>query len=79
MQRNVGGEDRLFRLVLALTLFPLMFVLDGQAQLIGLAGLEPLMVALLGWSPLYALFGVCSHGTEAPTAALPHIERAIAS
>jgi hypothetical protein len=70
MRRNLGGEDRLFRLVLALAVLPLWLVLDGDAGLLGLAGLEPLLVALVGWSPLYAMFGVrsCTTGTEAQLA-----------
>jgi hypothetical protein len=79
MHRNLSGEDRLFRLVLALAVLPLLLVLNGSAQLIGLLGLEPLAAALFGWSPLYALFGVCSREIEAPAPALPHIERAIVS
>ena len=71
MRRNLGGEDRLFRLVLALAVLPLWLVLDGPAALLGLAGIEPLLVALVGWSPLYALFGVrsCATATEAQLAA----------
>jgi hypothetical protein len=69
MRRNLGGEDRLFRLVLALSILPLGFVLNGQASLIGLIGLEPLLAALVGWSPFYAMFGIRSCVVE-PAAAL---------
>lgn len=60
MRRNLCAADRLFRLVLALTLLPLTLVLDGHARLIGLAGILPLGAAIVGWSPIYALFGVRS-------------------
>jgi hypothetical protein len=75
MQRNLSGEDRVFRLVLALAVLPLFLVLDGQARLIGLIGTEPLVVALFGWSPLYALFGVRSREAQA----LPGAKPALAS
>jgi len=58
MRRNLNAADRLFRLVLALTLFPLGFVLDGDARLLGLLGVLPLVAAVLGWSPIYALLRV---------------------
>jgi hypothetical protein len=70
MRRNLGGEDRLFRLVLAVAVLPLWLVLDGNAGLLGLAGLGPLLAALIGWSPLYAVFGVssCTVEKDAPLA-----------
>jgi hypothetical protein len=64
MRRNLGGEDRLFRLVLALSILPLGLVLEGDASLLGLIGLEPLLAALVGWSPFYAMFGIRSCAVE---------------
>ena len=56
--RNLGGADRLFRLVVAILFFQLLLVLDGSARLIGLVGALPFAAALLGWSPLYGSLGI---------------------
>lgn len=58
MRRNLSAEDRLFRLVVGLTLLPLAVVLDGDARLIGLLSAIPLLQSLFGWSPMYALIGI---------------------
>jgi len=58
MQRNLSAEDRLFRLVVGATLVPLAFVLEGDARLLGLLSAIPLLQALFGWSPMYAIIGI---------------------
>jgi hypothetical protein len=58
MKTNVGGLDRLVRLVAAAALFSLFFLLEGNARLFGLVGIVPLATALLSWCPLYTLLGV---------------------
>ena len=66
LERNLGGADRLFRLVLAVLFFQLLLVLEGPARLLGLLGALPLAAVLLGWSPLYACLGI-STWDEPPT------------
>lgn len=58
MKANVGGIDKVVRLVAAMALFSLFFVLEGNARLFGLVGLVPLATALLSWCPLYSLVGI---------------------
>lgn len=58
MMNNVGGLDRVLRVVLGLVLLSLLFVLEGSARWFGLIGLVPLTTALLGWCPAYTLFGI---------------------
>jgi hypothetical protein len=58
MKANVGGIDKVVRLVAAVALFSLFFVLEGNARLFGLVGIVPLATALLSWCPLYSLIGV---------------------
>jgi hypothetical protein len=58
MTRNVGGIDKVVRIVAGLALLSLVFVLEGSSRWFGLIGLVPLATATLGWCPLYAPFGI---------------------
>ena len=60
MKQNVGPIDKAIRLILAVVLFALLFLLQGNLRWLGLIGIVPLMTALLGTCPLYALIGVNS-------------------
>jgi hypothetical protein len=60
MTSNVGGADRIVRIVLGLAILSLLFVLEGNARWFGLIGLVPLTTALMGWCPAYTLFGFSS-------------------
>jgi hypothetical protein len=60
MKSNVGGVDKVVRIVAGLALLSLFLVLDGSARWWGAVGLVPLTTALLGWCPLYTLLGVNS-------------------
>ncbi|MCW1843563.1 YgaP family membrane protein [Prosthecomicrobium hirschii] len=60
MNANVGGIDRILRIVAGLAL--LAFALFGPADLswkwVGYIGVVPLLTALMGWCPAYTLIGV---------------------
>lgn len=58
MNANVGGADKVVRLVLALVLFSLYFFLDGGLKWIALLGFVPLVTGLVNWCPLYTIFGI---------------------
>lgn len=58
MKTNVGGIDKVVRLVAAVALFSLYFVLEGNARLFALVGVVPLATALLSWCPLYTVLGI---------------------
>lgn len=58
MKANVGGIDKVVRLVAAVALFSLFFVLEGNARYLGLVGIVPLATSLLGWCPLYTVLGI---------------------
>ena len=62
MTRNVGGIDRVLRIVVGLVLLSLIFV--GPQTLWGLVGLVPLGTALIGYCPAYSLFGICTAKKE---------------
>lgn len=63
MTRNVGGIDRLLRIVVGLVLLSLIFVIEGAARWWGLLGLVPLLTGLSRTCPLYSVFGIntCPH------------------
>lgn len=58
MTCNVGGIDKVVRIIAGLGLLSLVFVLEGGTRWFGLVGLVPITTALLGWCPLYAPFGI---------------------
>lgn len=58
MTRNIGPLDRSLRVIVGLALLSLLFVLEGNLRWLGLVGLVPLLTALLGNCPGYALLGL---------------------
>lgn len=56
MSRNEGTVDRVLRVVLGLVLLSLTVV--GPQSLWGLIGLVPLVTGLVGYCPVYTLFGL---------------------
>lgn len=56
MQTNVGGIDKIARIVVGLALLATMIV--GPKTLWGLIGVVPLATALLNFCPAYTLLGV---------------------
>lgn len=56
---NEAGWDRVFRVVLGVVLLIVGFgVMTGTAGLVvGIVAFVPLLTGLLGWCPLYSLFG----------------------
>jgi len=67
MKQNVGGIDKVLRIVVGLGLLSLLFLLEGSAKWYGLIGLVPLGTALLGNCPLYSILGLstCPISTKA--------------
>lgn len=55
MKTNEGNTDRIIRIVLAVVIFGLG--LAAQSWL-GLIGFIPLLTGLVGWCPLYSIFGL---------------------
>ena len=55
MKSNVGGIDRVLRIVIGLVLIGL--TLSGTIGLWGWLGIVPLATGVIGWCPPYALFG----------------------
>ncbi len=66
MTPNEGGVDRLFRVALGVALLALAFGHPRTAW--GWIGLAPLATGLVGFCPLYRLFGIttCQLAKPAP-------------
>ena len=58
MKTNVGKVDKVIRLLLAIALFSLFFLLPGQQKWLGLLGLVPLLTGAINWCPIYAILGI---------------------
>jgi hypothetical protein len=58
MKLNVGGMDKLVRIIVGLGLLALVFVLEGNLRWFGLIGVVPLVTGLIGYCPLYSLLGL---------------------
>ena len=65
MKLNVGGIDRVLRIVAGVVILALFFVLDGGARWLGLVGLVPLATGVFGYCPAYALFGLSTCPAQA--------------
>lgn len=62
---NEAGWDRIARITLGVALLALGWggaVDGGLATALKLIGFVPLLTGIFGWCPLYALFGVSTHG-----------------
>jgi hypothetical protein len=66
MKQNVGGVDRLLRAILGVGLLSLLLLLEGNGRWFGLIGLVPLATAVLGYCPLYSVFGMSTSTHKGP-------------
>ena len=60
MKKNEHKIERVVRIVAGLAILSLVFV--GPQTPWGWLGLVPLATGVLGWCPLYALFGISTCG-----------------
>ncbi len=68
MKSNVGGVDKILRIVLGLGLLSLILILEGDARWWGLVGLVPLVTGLVNFCPLYGLLGINTCPTKQTSA-----------
>lgn len=54
MTRNEGNTDRIIRIVLAVVIFAVALATEPWLAVIGLI---PLATGVIGWCPLYTIFG----------------------
>lgn len=55
MTQNVGGIDRILRIVVGIALIAAAFT--GAIGVWGYVGVVPLLTGLMGWCPPYAILG----------------------
>ncbi len=58
MQKNVGGLDKILRIVAGVGLLGFAVLSDSPAHVWGYIGVVPLLTALVGVCPLYSLIGL---------------------
>ncbi len=64
MNINVGGTDKLVRIIVGVGVLSLLFLLKGDARLLGLIGIVPLATGLIGYCPLYSVLGLSTCRTK---------------
>ena len=57
MKANVGGADKILRIVAGLGLLSLILILEGNARWWGLVGLVPLLTGVINFCPIYTFLG----------------------
>ena len=60
MVKNVGSTDKSIRIIIAILLFSLFFLLEGNLRYLGLIGLIPLITGFVSWCPIYKVLGINS-------------------
>jgi Protein of unknown function (DUF2892) len=58
MKANVGGIDKVLRIVVGFALLSLIFVLPEPNRWWGLVGLVPLLTGFMNFCPLYSIIGL---------------------
>ena len=58
MKTNVGGIDKVLRIVVGLAVLSLVFVLPEPSRWWGLVGLVPLLTGFMNFCPLYSILGL---------------------
>jgi hypothetical protein len=58
--KNEGTVDRALRVVAGVALLVIGFAVVGgtAGTIMGIVGLVPLLTGLVGWCPLYSVFGI---------------------
>ena len=58
MLKNVGGADKILRILVGLVLLSMLFWVEGSAKYWGLIGIVPLFTGLTSRCPLYSPFKI---------------------
>ncbi|MBK6596936.1 MAG: DUF2892 domain-containing protein [Proteobacteria bacterium] len=58
MKTNEGTADRALRVIVGLAVLALFFIIEGPNRFWALIGAVPVLTGLLGYCPVYAVFGL---------------------
>jgi hypothetical protein len=64
MIANVGGIDRILRIVVGIAVLSLFFVLEGNARYWALIGIVPILTGTFRFCPAYLPFGISTCSTK---------------
>jgi hypothetical protein len=64
MTANVGGIDRILRIVVGIAVLSLFFVLEGNARYWALIGIVPILTGTFRFCPAYLPFGISTCSTK---------------
>lgn len=64
MKANVGGIDRILRIVAGLGLLSLLYFAEPPLKWLGLIGIVLVVTGLLRFCPLYPMFGISTCGKD---------------
>jgi len=64
MTANVGGIDRILRIVVGIAVLSLFFLLEGNARYWGLLGIVPILTGTFRFCPAYLPFGISTCATK---------------
>ncbi|HPF87509.1 MAG TPA: DUF2892 domain-containing protein [Candidatus Limiplasma sp.] len=65
MKKNIGRTDRWIRIVLGVALLLFAWLGQGNLRWLGLIGIIPVVTALIGYCPLYALLKISTNKSDA--------------
>ena len=68
MSVNVGRMDKFVRIIVGISILSLLFLLKGDARLLGLIGIVPLATGLVGYCPFYTMLGLSTCPTKTKAA-----------
>jgi hypothetical protein len=64
MNANVGGIDRILRIIVGIAVLSLFFVLEGNARYWALIGIVPILTGTFRFCPAYLPFGISTCATK---------------
>lgn len=64
MSKNMGGLDRILRIIVGLAAIAFAVFSGHELAMYGYIGVIPLVTALIGWCPAYLPFGIKTCKTQ---------------